>query len=176
MEGTKSLDNVSLIAIDEVFIDDDVTVIVEFSYCVDNIIWLASEELFAFCVVSTYTENKSTKYTIMYYLSLAIIRIIYVCWHCHRRKNIVIIKDKLKITRVGWSIRKNNVWELRRCYQFYFKRIILSNCRKDLLTMGSNVDIVDAIVGLVYIVVEDTCERRIFRNDSLEIVFIYVWK
>ncbi len=40
--------------------------------------------------------------------------------------------------------------------------------------MGSDVDIVDVIVGLVDIVVEDTCERRIFRNDSLEIVFIYV--
>jgi hypothetical protein len=31
-------------------------------------------------------------------------------------------------------------------------------------------------VGLVDIVVEDTCERRIFRNDSLEIVFINRWK
>jgi hypothetical protein len=40
--------------------------------------------------------------------------------------------------------------------------------------MGSNVDIVDAIVGLVDIVVEDTFEKKIFRDDSLEIVFINV--
>jgi hypothetical protein len=31
-------------------------------------------------------------------------------------------------------------------------------------------------VGLVDIVVEDTFEKKIFRDDSLEIVFINVWK